>query len=790
MVTKVSILIVEDEQIIALDLQQTLEKMGYEVVATADNAFDAVALAQQLRPSVVLMDVMLKGDIDGIQAGKDIQLLAIPVIYLTAFSDNLTIHQAAETLPYGFLTKPYRQAELEAAINVAVYKAAMEKKLKISEQWSAATLRCVGDGVVVMDQYANINYLNPVAEQLTGWLLAEAKNQPILDVVQIIDQTGQKVLEPLFLQALQQNTATGIASIQLQSRFGKVTPIDYLAAPIRDDNDDIVGIVIVLRDMTERVNYEQRLLRSEAHFRHLFEYSALGMMVLSLDGRIQRSNNAFLELLGYRDFEIIGLSLAEFSDAHEQELEQTYLADLYSGLIPVAHFEKSFHQHHHDKVIWTLVHVTLLRDKTGKPESYLYQVHDLSDRLQKRALTQHAVVLMQDLAEEHQAKLAAEAESRAKSDFLATVSHELRTPLNGVIGLNELLLTTPLNHEQRHYVELAKLAGETLLHLINDVLDLSKIIAGKLHIEQQAFAPVTLAKEVTALMLPRAQDKGIQLILNIADNMPSCVQGDVMRIKQVLLNLLSNAIKFTHQGQVSLSCWVRIEPQHASIAQLSFIVKDTGIGIDAAVLPKLFEPFSQADISTTRLYGGTGLGLAIVRRLTELMAGKVSVSSDLGQGSCFSVELPLTIVAKTLCQTSQDQHELLVAVASAKKRILVAEDNKVNQQVIEKMLEKLGYQVTIANTGLEAIQILEQQAFDLLLLDCQMPVMDGFEATRLIRNTAAKHQQLPIIALTAGVLSGDREKCLSVGMNDYLSKPIRLQELKAALQRHLARVTS
>ncbi|PTQ91058.1 hybrid sensor histidine kinase/response regulator [Agitococcus lubricus] len=784
MIDKISILIVEDEQIIALDLQQTLEQMGYDVLACTDNGTDAIQLAQQLRPSVVLMDILLKGAMDGTVAGKYIGTFGIPVIYLTAFSDSVTVRQAAEALPYGFLTKPYRQTELGAAIEVAVYKAAIERKLTASERWSVATLRCVGDGVVVMDQYANVGYLNPVAERLTGWTIGEAKELPICQIIQIVDKNGQVIDEPLFMKALQQNAATGLASMQLKSRSGQLTPIDYLAAPIRDDTEDVIGIVIVLRDMTERVSYEQRLLRSEAHFRHLFEYSALGMMVLSLEGDIQRANTAFLDLLGYQDFEIVGLALADFSTQDEQELEQTYLADLYAGLMPVAHFEKRFKQRHGEQLVWTLVHVTLLRDKTGKPESYLYQVHDLSDRLQKRAMTQRALMLMQNLATEHRAKLAAEAENRAKSDFLATVSHELRTPLNGVIGFNELLLTTALTQEQLHYVELARLAGETLLHLINDVLDLSKIIAGKLEIEQQAFMPKQLIDDIYSLMQKRAKDKKIQLIQVYSEGIPPIVLGDPMRIKQILLNLLSNAIKFTHQGQVTLALSCRQDED----VYLVFQVSDTGIGIEPSVLPKLFQPFTQADISTTRLYGGTGLGLAIVKRLTELMSGHISVASEVGRGTVFSVEIP--VLATSNFNLNAPTETVVEPIALHEAHILVAEDNIVNQQVVEKMLEKLGCHVSIANTGLEAIHILQKQSVDLLLLDCQMPVMDGFDAARLIRANPSPYQNLPIIALTAGVLTGDREKCLAVGMNDYLTKPIRLHELKVALQRHLVARTT
>ncbi|HXG47999.1 MAG TPA: ATP-binding protein [Methylomirabilota bacterium] len=524
--------------------------------------------------------------------------------------------------------------------------------------------------------------------------------------------------------------------------------------------------------LTERKRAEEQLSRREREFKALAENSPDIVCRLDRQLRILYSNHpinpgadptpAAQEGLGLRELGLPpavvdlweGGCRAVLNEGREQEFE-------YSLAV-------------RDAERWYRCRAVPELAAGGATESVLAILYDITER--KKAEM-----------ELREAKDQAEAGSRAKSEFLALMSHELRTPLNAVIGFTDLLLTTPLDDTQRDYVQTIRSSGHSLLEIIKDILDISAIEAGRLQLATHEFDLGDVVREVTEMFAGRAKEKGLSLTVDVGVDGPLSVLGDAGRARQVLMNLVGNAVKFTPSGSVSIS--IEREPARPACARgfLKCSVTDTGIGIPRDRQEHLFQKFTQADASTTRAFGGTGLGLAIAKKLVELMGGAIGLTSEAGRGSTFWFTLPAGTTNKSAGPGRPEVAPGGCASPNllAGARILLAEDNVTNQRLAQRMLAKLGCVVDIANDGVEAVRLARAGRYDLILMDCSMPHMTGYDATREIRSTEQDDRHIPIIAITANAMRGDREKCLAAGMDDYLSKPVQQQALRDMLARWL-----
>jgi PAS domain S-box-containing protein len=483
-----------------------------------------------------------------------------------------------------------------------------------------------------------------------------------------------------------------------------------------------------------------------------------GYWILNPDARFIDVNPGYCRLMGYSRAEVMAMCVADFEEVATLAQIQAQIR----RIIQKGH-ERFETRHRHRSGAWVELEITV----TGVDRRYLVAfLRDISDRkAADRAL--------------HEAKRMAEAANQAKSDFLANMSHEIRTPMNGVIGLTDLVLQSQLDASQREQLGIVNASAQSLMVILNDILDFSKIEAGMLNIESVPLSLRGVIAETLAALAARAEKKGLALRCELDPGLPQQVLGDPVRLRQVLLNLCDNAIKFTAQGSVTVRAAATASEGDGFDVQLS--VQDTGIGIAAEKQQGVFDAFSQADSSTTRQFGGTGLGLTICARLVALMGGRIRVQSQPGQGSSFNFSVRVQRAAETVVPLTAPM--AVAQPAFAALQVLLVEDHPVNQLLATQLLQKWGHRVVLAQNGQEAVQLFDQQPWDLVLMDMQMPIMGGVEATRLIRAGEAPGRRVPIIAMTANVMESDRLACREAGMDEHLAKPFSAAGLRAIVDR-------
>ncbi|MGG1879701.1 PAS domain S-box protein [Paenibacillus cisolokensis] len=611
-------------------------------------------------------------------------------------------------------------------------------------------------GIALVSIDGNWIDVNPAACKILGYTQAELMALPATDFV-LSDKVDN--LDEL-VKMMSQGTDKFESERQYLHKNGNSIWAAVHVSLVRDEESgEPLFFISQVVDTTDSRVAEQKLQESIERYTSLKKYNHDAIISFGLDGRIINGNQMTEQMTGYKIPELIGRRISKLIG--EQNLA--------SILNPAKDY--------------TLIEqdITEIRHKSGK----MVEVLSTLAPIIIHGNTVGYYIIAKDMTEQKRLiieKEAAEKTNKAKSEFLAMMSHEIRTPMNGVIGMTDLILETDLSPEQREYIDIIKKSGTTLLNIINDILDFSKIESGKTELVEEIFGVRSTISETINLILPKALEKNLEVTTSVSPCVPEVVEGDVTKLRQVLINLLGNAIKFTPNGAITTT--VKLLAQEQNTVTLQFSVRDTGIGVPEHKIPQLFEPFYQVDHYMTRHVEGTGLGLAICKKLVHLMGGEIwyEPSPD-HPGSAFMFTVNFKVEEEVAEKPGAETLEGVPDSGNALK-ILIAEDNEVNQLVLKKMIEKLGYNSTVVDNGQEAIEAYKRYPYDIIFMDIQMPYLDGLESTKKIRELAAGDKPPFVVAVTAHAIKNDREKYLALGMDEYISKPVSMDEVSRVIQHY------
>jgi len=631
---------------------------------------------------------------------------------------------------------------------------AFSYSLKLASQYSLSLIEASLDPLITINIEGKITDMNEALANITGLTREELTGTDFFDYF-TEPQMAREVYQEVFA-----NGSVADSPLTLRHKDGKLTDVLFNGSVYKDGNENVLGVVIVARDVTA-----QKLASEYA--RSLIEASLDPLFTINLEGKITDLNNASVKITGLTREKLIGSDFFDYFTEREKakEVYEDIFANGFVTDFPLTIRDGKFTD--------VLFNGSVYKDDRGNVQGVVVVARDITDQKKIEIQLNEAIVFAEmatEIAEVAKTKaesstILAENAVKAKQQFLSNMSHEIRTPMNAIIGFTKVLLKSELTAKQKEYLSAIKMSGDALIVLINDILDLAKVDAGKMIFEKIPFKMETSISAMLHLFETKILEKNLKLVVDYDKAIPEVLVGDPVRLHQIILNLVSNAVKFTAKGKIYAS--VRLLSNNDDNASVQFSIKDTGIGIAEEKIGRIFENFQQASSGTSRLYGGTGLGLAIVKQLVESQGGTIQVTSKINAGSTFSFILNFQKTNEKAADEIIDE-EFDEEIKNLK--VLVVEDIPLNQLLMKTLLDDFGFERDIADNGRIAIEKLRSKAYDIILMDLQMPEMNGFEATDYIRNTM--HSDIPIIALTADVTTVDLDKCKYVGMNDYIAKPV------------------
>ncbi|HUS04676.1 MAG TPA: response regulator [Bryobacteraceae bacterium] len=764
------LLVVDDEPLILQSIQDLFED-EFEVL-TSGNPEEALQTMQEREISVVLSDQRMAGLTGDQFLAKAKLVSAATRLLISGYSDMEGLSRAVNNGQiYAYIPKPWNPADLKRMVGTAVQHYTLTCAVERERVLVEALMNNIPDRI----------YFKDVESRFTRINRAQARYLGLQDPSESLGHTDSDYLDPEYARSTRADelsiVKTGEPLLDKMEESGKADGgtcwFSTSKVPMRSAGGEVTGIVGVSRDMTSVKRTEDALRSSDELFRQLANSIDEVFWISNAD----RSEILYIspeyEKLWGRTRESLYENAMSWGEAIHPDDRALVFEAMEPGASP--YFNEEFRIFHTDGTLrWVLARTFPVGDKNGEIVRITGVAQDITERKRAQEMLSHA-------------KLGAEAANRAKTHFLASMSHEIRTPMNAILGITELLAETELTALQREYVGLFQRAGATLLKLINDILDLSKVEAGRLELESCPFDLAALVRDAMEISASGARQKGLRLVDRIQPEVPATLVGDSGRLKQILVNLIGNAIKFTQAGQITID--VRAAAGFSEPGHWQFSVSDTGVGIPPDKQAMIFENFSQADSSTTRQFGGTGLGLAICRRLVTLMGGEIRVESQVGEGSTFIFTVHLPCAAGQEGKQLEIESDRATVNQGAKprpiqaSRVLLVDDSQDNLFLIRHYLKNSAYVLEEAENGEVAVRKFQRDKFDLVLMDVQMPVMDGYAATRAIRAWEREQQleRTPVLALTADGLQEDIRRSLDAGCTAHLLKPIQKNTLLDAI---------